>query len=46
MDALRKAYHRAVPIPLENVEKLWHELEAFETGLNKITASYSTLSLS
>jgi cleavage stimulation factor subunit 3 len=38
MDALRKVYHRAVQIPLDNVEKLWQELEAFETNLNKITA--------
>ncbi|KAH7881852.1 hypothetical protein F5I97DRAFT_1818069 [Phlebopus sp. FC_14] len=38
MDALRKVYHRAVQIPLENVEKLWSELEAFENNLNKITA--------
>ncbi|KAF7326298.1 CFIA complex component [Mycena kentingensis (nom. inval.)] len=38
MDALRKAYHRAVQIPLDNVEELWSDLEAFENGLNKITA--------
>ncbi|TFK64019.1 Suf-domain-containing protein [Pluteus cervinus] len=38
MDALRKVYHSAVQIPLDNVEKLWQELEAFETGLNRITA--------
>ncbi|KAI0052667.1 Suf-domain-containing protein [Auriscalpium vulgare] len=38
MDALRKVYHRAVQIPLENVETLWQELEAFENGLNRITA--------
>ncbi|KAJ7226640.1 hypothetical protein B0H12DRAFT_1148987 [Mycena haematopus] len=38
MDALRKVYHRAVQIPLENVEQLWTQLEAFEMGLNKITA--------
>ncbi|KAF8720570.1 hypothetical protein AX14_010937 [Amanita brunnescens Koide BX004] len=38
MDALRKVYHRAVQIPLDNVEQLWHDLEAFETSLNKITA--------
>lgn len=38
MDALRKAYHRAVQIPLDNVERLWTELETFETNLNKITA--------
>ncbi|OAX32037.1 hypothetical protein K503DRAFT_777066 [Rhizopogon vinicolor AM-OR11-026] len=38
MDSLRKVYHRAVQIPLENVEKLLSELEAFENSLNKITA--------
>jgi cleavage stimulation factor subunit 3 len=38
MDALRKVYHRAVQIPLDNVERLWQELEAFETSLNRITA--------
>ncbi|KAF8631737.1 hypothetical protein AX15_002220 [Amanita polypyramis BW_CC] len=38
MDALRKVYHRAVQIPLDNVEQLWHDLETFETNLNKITA--------
>ena len=38
MDALRKVYHRAVQIPLDNVERLWQELEAFETNLNRITA--------
>jgi cleavage stimulation factor subunit 3 len=40
MDSLRKVYHRAVQIPLENVEKLWSELEAFENSLNKITVWY------
>ena len=39
MDALRKVYHRAIQIPLENVETLWSELETFETNLNRITAS-------
>lgn len=38
MDALRKVYHRAVQIPLDNVETLWQELETFETSLNRITA--------
>lgn len=38
MDALRKVYHRAVQIPLDNVEGLWQELETFETNLNRITA--------
>jgi cleavage stimulation factor subunit 3 len=41
MDALRKVYHRAVQIPLENVEKLWSELEAFENSLNKITVRFA-----
>lgn len=39
MDALRKVYHRAVQIPLENVEALWRDLDGFETGLNKITVT-------
>jgi cleavage stimulation factor subunit 3 len=38
MDSLRKVYHRAVQIPLENISRLWEELETFENGLNKITA--------
>ncbi|KAJ7983053.1 Suf-domain-containing protein [Mycena polygramma] len=38
MDALRKVYQRAVQIPLDNVEQLWTQYEAFEAGLNKITA--------
>lgn len=37
MDALRSAYHRAVVVPIESVESLWRELDAFETNLNKIT---------
>lgn len=37
MDALRKIYHRAVQIPLDNVESIWRELDVFENGLNKIT---------
>ena len=39
MDALRSVYHRAVVIPLENVESLWRELDAFENKLSKITVS-------
>ncbi|KAJ7735126.1 Suf-domain-containing protein, partial [Mycena maculata] len=38
MDSLRKVYHKAVQIPLDNIEKLWGDYEAFESGLNKITA--------
>ncbi len=37
MDALRSAYHRAVVVPIENVESIWRELDTFETNLNKIT---------
>ena len=37
MDALRKVYHRAVQIPLKNVERIWSDLETFESNLNKIT---------
>ncbi|KAJ2911679.1 hypothetical protein MD484_g8737, partial [Candolleomyces efflorescens] len=37
-DALRKAYHQAVQIPLDNVERLWSDLAAFENDLNSITA--------
>jgi cleavage stimulation factor subunit 3 len=46
MDALRKIYHRAVQIPLENVEILWSELETFENNLNRITASTITIAAS
>ncbi|KAJ7801935.1 hypothetical protein B0H14DRAFT_3489077 [Mycena olivaceomarginata] len=38
MNALRKVYHRAVQTPLDNVEQLWTQFQAFEMGLNKITA--------
>jgi hypothetical protein len=41
MDQLRKVYHRAVQIPLVNVERLWTELEAFENGLNRIVVRTS-----
>ena len=37
MDAIRKAYHRAVQIPMDNVKRLWEEYLDFENGLNKIT---------
>ncbi|ORX39874.1 hypothetical protein BD324DRAFT_667355 [Kockovaella imperatae] len=38
MDSLRKIYQRAVCIPLNNVEILWKAYDAFESGLNKLTA--------
>lgn len=40
MDAMRKIYRRAVQIPLNNVEALWRELDAFENKLNKVTVSF------
>ncbi|KZT74626.1 Suf-domain-containing protein [Daedalea quercina L-15889] len=38
MDAVRKAYQRAVQIPMDNVKRLWEEYQDFENGLNRITA--------
>ncbi|KAJ3179227.1 mRNA 3'-end-processing protein rna14 [Gaertneriomyces sp. JEL0708] len=38
MDSLRKAFHRAIWIPLANIEQLWKDYDAFENGLNKLTA--------
>ncbi|KAI1645255.1 uncharacterized protein F4817DRAFT_360146 [Daldinia loculata] len=37
MDVLRKAYQRAVAIPMANVNSLWKEYDHFEMGLNKMT---------
>ena len=39
MDVLRKAYQRAICIPLNNVESIWQEYNQFENGLNKMTVS-------
>lgn len=41
MDALRSVYHRAVAVPLDNVEALWRELDQYENSLNKITVRAS-----
>lgn len=38
MDAIRKAYQRAVQTPIENVKRLWEDYQEFENNLNKITA--------
>ncbi|KAL0060538.1 mRNA 3'-end-processing protein rna14 [Marasmius tenuissimus] len=37
-DAIRKVLHRAVQIPLNNVEQLWGELETFENNIGRVTA--------
>ncbi|KAI5478156.1 mRNA 3'-end-processing protein RNA14 [Pseudohyphozyma bogoriensis] len=46
MDALRKAYQRAVCIPVNNVELIWQEYNAFENNLNKMTAKKFVAELS
>ncbi|TIA80085.1 hypothetical protein E3P98_02868 [Wallemia ichthyophaga] len=38
MDALRRTYQRAVVIPIQNLEAIWREWDAFEGSLNKVTA--------
>ena len=40
MDLLRKAYQRAICIPIQGVDVLWKEYDAFEKGLNKITVRH------
>ncbi|KAI8808347.1 hypothetical protein BJ742DRAFT_288347 [Cladochytrium replicatum] len=35
MDELRRAYQRALVIPLNNIEQLWKEYDNYENGLNK-----------
>ncbi|EGR48994.1 uncharacterized protein TRIREDRAFT_3803 [Trichoderma reesei QM6a] len=37
MDQLRKAYHRAITVPMSTVNNLWKEYDQFEMGLNKVT---------
>ncbi|KAI1488493.1 hypothetical protein F5X96DRAFT_645414 [Biscogniauxia mediterranea] len=37
MDLLRKAYQRAICIPMGNLNALWKEYDLFELGLNKMT---------
>lgn len=44
MDQLRKAYQRAVQAPINNVESIWQEYNAFENNLGKLTVRRGTLS--
>jgi cleavage stimulation factor subunit 3 len=37
MDQLRKAYQRAVGVPMSSLNALWKEYDQFEMSLNKIT---------
>lgn len=39
MDQLRKAYQRAICVPMSTVNNLWKEYDQFEMGLNKLTVS-------
>jgi hypothetical protein len=45
MDLLRGVYRRAVQIPLDNLEQIWREWDAFENGLNKLTVGIKIPSL-
>lgn len=38
MDDLRRVYQRAVSVPLANIEAIWKDYDAYENGLNKLTA--------
>ena len=37
MDQLRKAYQRAITVPMLTINNLWKEYDQFEMGLNKAT---------
>jgi cleavage stimulation factor subunit 3 len=39
MDQLRKAYQRAICVPMSTVNNLWKEYDQFEMSLNKMTVS-------
>ncbi|KAH6653827.1 hypothetical protein BKA67DRAFT_517316 [Truncatella angustata] len=36
VDTLRKAYQRAICIPISNLNQLWKEYDQFELGINKV----------
>lgn len=38
MDQLRRAFQSAVVVPLNQVESIWRDYDAYETSLNKLTA--------
>ena len=40
MDSMRRAYQKAVTIPLNNVEHLWKEYDQWENSLNRLTVSF------
>jgi len=38
MDDLRRVYHRALSVPLNNIELIWRDYDQWESSLNKVTA--------
>ncbi|KAE8226512.1 hypothetical protein CF319_g912 [Tilletia indica] len=38
MDDLRRVYHRALSIPVNNIELIWRDYDQWESSLNKVTA--------
>ncbi|ORY39382.1 Suf-domain-containing protein [Rhizoclosmatium globosum] len=38
MELQRKVYHKALSIPLSNIEQIWKDYDVFENSLNKLTA--------
>jgi cleavage stimulation factor subunit 3 len=38
LDALRRTFHRAIAIPLKNIEQIWKEFDSFENSINKQNA--------
>lgn len=39
MDTLRRAYQRAVGVPMSSVSSIWKEYDQYEMSLNKVTVS-------
>lgn len=39
MDSMRRAYQKAITIPLNNVEHLWKEYDQWENNLNRLTVT-------
>lgn len=43
MDSVRKAYQKAVIVPMQAVNQLWQEYSKFENELNKVTVCRTSL---
>lgn len=46
MDSLRKAFQRALQAPVNNVEAIWQDYNAFENNLSKMTVRSAALASS